>query len=802
MASQKPKKSAKKYPVPAEADDKNHLDQVNPWANASPDCLTQSGSDWYRIALSASLGGRVLHGVNTAPSMEVLGKSPYTPDETTSAGFIRWDPRTFNETSLGNRVSDQFYIHHKYRGGQTKSGALLAFDEGAWEPSLRGRARSSSLLAAGLIAHGISKTDALETVSRITSDEVDPEAVESTLLPSSHLKREMVTVSKASHRVFSQGTLQQGIIWDDSRVNLSKKVPHIAYDWGRITAVARYIAEANVQVCPVFREKAIKMDMAYHVVRGAWATVSPEDYKLYPSLFANVRKLDLAKLNVPSIKGAYKDHEKEVFVSLTRFLSNEPDHPVSDIYRGYVHLKRSAQDRVHKKQKVKIASAVNIIDNVETTHTMDDETLSRQLKLLCSSQTLLAMAVKTRSQNDRTFKRAVDNFMTTAVESNMEDKVTISRLVFDQATWVYANAAAKEMAKKLDDSEIYNRAHDLLVIQLSQLKSKLFGLKTHLDAPVVFSEEALSKLSENVRDVLSRANKAPALEIVYKKDLMTPDMMQIENTFTYDNEKTRSILEAIHSESSKVYKKVALVLLASNKQSAINAGAANYFTYIALKTLGMRLCVARSSGYIDGSVPKETYIYKAAKKLSDKFQLGKPKLRFPNYATALTLADDIESSSVLKYNIKEAVASTTVTLDLVVGDVLSGNKFVPPDDLLPEAVEELSDVDSHEYDTKELDEETNLAILERLMAEVNEEFLQDDEDLYAKGLKTYKDKAEAEKYARLNGYQTFKEAIDLIGVQAFKDDENNFTMIGRVMGAGGSKAVTKKVIKKKYQPLR
>ncbi|KAL5070664.1 hypothetical protein RYX36_021551 [Vicia faba] len=123
----------------------------------------------------------------------------------------------------------------------------MAYESGAWEPSMRSCARATSLLAAGLHAHGCTKEDAIKTVSIIASDDIDAEAIDGTLLPASHLKREMTIVSKANHRLFSRGSLQSGIIWDDSNLSLDASASTVAFDWGRVTTIARYIAEANIQ---------------------------------------------------------------------------------------------------------------------------------------------------------------------------------------------------------------------------------------------------------------------------------------------------------------------------------------------------------------------------------------------------------------------------------------------------------------------------------------------------------------------------------------------------------------------------
>lgn len=797
--------ASKKCPEPSDFADKADLDRIDPWVNVRPDCKKQTGGDWYRLFLAASLGKKAIHGVNTAPSMEVLGKVPITPDENMAVGFIRWDDRTVKPDLLGSRISDKFYAGHHYRGGQTKSGAFVAFDEGSWEPSLRTRARASAILAAGIAAHGCTKAEALETARLITSDDIDAEAVDSTMLPASHLKREMTTVAKTSHLVFTQGTLQQGILWDDSRLSLDQFAPHVAYDWGRITAIARYIAEANIQICSRFRQAALGMGIAYHIARNSWAEVSEEDFQLHPSLFSTVPRIDLAKVGVPSLKGAYLDHEQEVFVAFTRFLNTEPIHPTSEAYRGIVHLQRATKARHSKKQRVKVATISEILpDEAEThAHTMSDFEIKTTLLAATSPMDLLASAVHTRLSNDTIFRTTVERFMSAGDEltSGMIDHTC--KLVFNTATWILAGGAAKEAAKALDDQSLHGRGHDLLLTQLAKLKGELFGVATHIDTRVIFTDECMAKLRSCVRELIARSRKVASVPRAPHHYFVPPAAQEANDFVSSLGDKAPAILAELRANAAKSYKQAAMITGKEDIEGAVQKTANYMMASVAIKTLGLRTCLLRHTGYIDGSVPKETYVYKAAKKLQDKFDYGKPKLKYTNHINAQHVADDLDLSSLLLYSVKAAVAYTTQTLDFVMGELSMGHVYQAPEELMVEALEFVPGGDSPQYDTAELDGEDDLATIEAILASADEEVRAAIVDNFQKVLDTYPNPEVAEKYAILNGYENFRAAYNDLEFGAANDDENRFVLLAtsKLPPEEQPKPKRKKTTRKAYAPM-
>jgi hypothetical protein len=753
------------------------LETVDPWINGKPDANSQTGGDWYSIALSASLGGKTIHGVNTAPTMELLGKTPAGSVEHFETGHLRWDPNTTMESKLGPRISDQFYLHHQYRGGETSTGAILAFGTGSWEPSLRARARSTSMLAAGIAAHGCSKQDALTTASIIAGDQVDAEAVDATILPASHLKREMTIVAKPNHRLFSQGTIQKGISWDDHTLSVKRDMPHIAYDWGRITAIARYIAEANVQVCPKFREEAQGRGIPFHLVRNAWAAVAAEDYNLPPEMFETVRKIKIDKYGIPTLRGAYIDHESEIMASLTKFMNSEIIEPAGDAYKGLAKIYERSKRHHAKRQKIRSANTGDISDKDLISVGMSTDDVSEFLKFSQSAWTLLVSAVATRRKHDHRFNAQIEQYLrsTPAEAEYLIDNLT--RATFGKATWALCRAEVIRMTSEIKEGSERESAKSLLFIQLSKLKSKIFGLELHLDSAVYFVADVLEKMRSKTKEAVNASSKAKPMKNMTQHEIVDHEYAEIEHRLSRMDEVGRAILVKLQTEVAKTFKQAFTIMLtrqsAEDKQLAVDY----YFAYHGLKSLGIKSVTLKNSDYVDGSNPKDTYIYKACKKLAAKLQLQKPTIPQRSYANAKNIASDIQKAIKPPYNLYASVAYSTSILDDALGDLLNGIVYQPINLI---TFDEAAYTEEEEYPGQaDMRAAEDADILQAMMNEMMEDCIEPENDPYTVILNSYPSAEVAEQYAKACGYDNFQDAWIDQGDKAVFSDESDFCIRAR-----------------------
>lgn len=756
---------------------RDDLKTVDPWMYEKPNPLEQTGGDWYNILLSASLGNKIVHGVNTAPTMEVLGKAPPNTGHLYDLGRLTWDTNTSMHSKLGDRVSDQFYVHQPYRGGETATGALLAFDSSVWEPSIKARARSVSMLAAGIAAHGCSKQDALETTKIISADEVDTEAVDATILPASHLKREMTLVAKPTHRLFSQGTIQQGITWEDNHLTVRSGLPNIAYDWGRITTIARYIAEANVQICPKFRTLAKNDGIPYHIVRNAWAAVAAEDYNLPPSLFKDVPRLDIRKLGIPSLRGAYLEHEQEIMESLTRYMNTDTIQPSSEAFRGLAHIYRVAKKRQAKKRRITAARMDDIEEGLGTESLPSREVVDKHLQGVHSPWELIVCAVATRREHDPDFAMKVNRFLASSEEMQSRTVDNMSRATFARASWQLAKGEAQRLVENIEDEATQSYTFNVLLGQLSDLRSRLYNFKVHLDTPVVFTADMLDALRPITLDVLQESSSAQPIAHFTQQDILNRDMLGIGRAIAHLDDEGQSILQALQVEVADKFKH--FYKLCRNRerkyerQNAINY----YFTAHCMKSMSAKAIACRECGYVDGSNPKDTFVYRAVKKLTKKLNLKAEKFEQRAYADAKSIALSLREKVPCEYSFYEATCYALNIADEAVGDLLNGVIYEPPEDMVPE--EDYIYSDQEDGPTKMMALAQEEAFMEDSFKEMMETYEIAVLDDFTLTQNTYPSVELAERYARLNGYENFRAAFNALGERASYLEDNAFCMLAR-----------------------
>jgi hypothetical protein len=774
---------------------------LNPWLSVDPDCSKQSAGDWFTIMLTASMGGKSVHGCNAAPACEVICKANDYANVEAGVGFVRWDPKVAKRPLIGKDISDQYYKRHAFKGTVTTSGNILAYESGLWEPSMRARAKSTSLLAAGIHAHGCTLKDAIETVSIIASDEIDEEAVSSAILPASHLKREMTIVSKANHRIFSRGTIQSGIEWDDANLNISSNATSMAFDWGRVTAIARFVAEGNIQICSMFRGLAQTTGVPYYIVRDAWAYVTPTDYHLTPDLFSSVKKVDLNAYGIPSIKGAFVDHEDDVMIAITRALDKRSLVPDSDTYRSYTSLYQSAKERKARRNKIHVVSALDYAPPSPLIHNVGTQEACDIVAEASAPFNALVRAIATRKHNDPTIRNMFERLHSIGTDSDSYlealDNLTFS--IFDKGTWLLARTIGEEAMREgaqtcLTDTSYVN-------LMLGRLKVDMFGHPTHVGAEVRFSNSLLVRLRPYTKKIVMEIDEVPPVASMSQMRLAGAELNETAALIASLAGKAEKWLPTIRKDVSLTFEKWAESLSDSMVPGIIQAEANFIITSYALKHLELASCMHQTTGFVDGAAPLRSYVWGGLKKLSKIYGYMVPDPKRCLYANALMMADELDSACDLPFKMRSVVEFVTNVLNDVVGDLLVDSVYLPPSMMLENVFRDNPAPSSPGYDVDIMEDAEIEDFLSLCMGEELNKADDNTRDPYIQALNSYPSANLAEQYARANGYRDFKDAFEHVGMNTMYVDTNDYIIAAQVKIGLANRPSGSRKKRKSYDPI-
>jgi hypothetical protein len=756
------------------------VETISPWVHLSLDPKSQTGGDWYRLFLNASLGCRAAHGVNTSPSCEVLCKANRAQIESDNYGLISWDDTKKAPSILGADISDMFYTHSQYRGNITASGSILAYESGLWEPSMRKRARSSALLAAGLVVHGKTNVEACNIVSRLTCEPIDIEAVDNAVIPASHLKREMVIVSKASHRVFGRGTIQCGITWDDNRLSSRACSQNMAFDWGRITAIARYIAEANIQNCKMFTYHAKARGIPFTVVRNSWAYVSEADYHLPSSIFSDVPKLDLKRFGIPSLVGTFIGHEVEVMRALNRGSKFMDVVPENEAFRAYLKMHKEARSRRGRRGSRRIPSISDAREvNIEE-HSLTEDQLQAALEGGLILKEALVTAIASRRQTEDSLDKLLREVALVVPESEPDytpvDKAT--KLIYDRSTWILARFVAESALREKGPEDDVDRGYllDRITSKLSDMKAEIVGYRTHLETGLFLSTSQVSKLRLQTISYAQKSEKSKGRVTFSQRSLASA---QLRNTALalggigeHQEETMRELKSTIASRYEDWYSQVL-----SDPDANVKENLA-YFAYIQsfLADITPTTCYQKESGYIEGTVPRKSYVYQGLLRTAADYQFTPPKMQHSTYSTAYQLAQELDSSGTVPYSVTDAVDEVLKIADEVVGDLMLGRLWQPDVDTFYDARMMFAAPLSPQYDDNMLREEEAHTTLGIYLAEIEEKRKRLVKEGYEDCLNTYPNPTMAEEIAKANGYPNLRAAYEVLGTEAEYTETSKFVM--------------------------
>jgi hypothetical protein len=261
------------------------------------DCVNQSGGDWYRALLALSNGGKVMHGVNTAPACETLGFAP--GDETTAGVVVEvGDKNVFLD---GVDQEDEFAPRAgtDFTGHTTSSPFEDLLDTDDWLPSSEKRANAAFRLAACAEAVGQPWDEIEDGLAAITGERVPLDDVRDVVSQVGSIKRLVGATEKANHAVFSPGSFQRSVSVDLNQMSGEKFGPEKAIDWARLVVIARVTAQMNYVCSPRYRRVSRGKQLKYLLVKGAWSSADPNLHRL--PKFDTGPKVDLKPFGVAPI---------------------------------------------------------------------------------------------------------------------------------------------------------------------------------------------------------------------------------------------------------------------------------------------------------------------------------------------------------------------------------------------------------------------------------------------------------------------------------------------------------------------
>jgi len=738
-------------------DEKTVLDAyADPFFDVEWDCEEQTGGDWYMLALTASLGGKAIHGLNCAPTCETLAKVPYEVANKRTHGLIKIDDSVRAMDGAGDDYDMQQFKHPNFKGVQTTAGTMLAFDQGAWEPSVRTRAREASFLAAGIAAHTSDASMAVAVVSKIVADEVDEEAVHVASIPVSHLKREVVAVNKGSHRLFSRGNFQKSVVWEDQNLNQDSLPPQAAMDWARVTTIARYIAEANARYDGKFKEIAKVRGIPFQIIKGSWAYVAPGDFIPDAGAFADVPDYDARRLRVPSLRDVYSGHQMDVLAAANHALSRSAYDTSPLSTEALLRMVSAVRERTSKKKKV-VSRGTEELAEI-TAHRFDAQGAADAVVRSTTAFTEYAAAASRMLHGNKPAMKLAKVLVSDLREGvfNHQKAHELAPHLFGQGVW---SDALTEMASKLLSVEVART-------RLARLKRSWTKSSLMLDVPIAFHGNMLRKLEEATGTVAKVAIIKPAPKVntlavgLNDRALTGVLMVHAASSFARQHLGTSKELWASRYESwSEAY--AANPAEYAYEKSVMYGTAASAFRDLTVDTILMV-----ESRFVDGSAPKKSYIFRAAKAYSRKRRLSPPKNFDRTFTSALDIARKLDDQYDAEIRFEDVEEFCFHRMSEFATDLLG--KEIPE---VPEDPDDLEEYQEEEYDAGEAEGDYD-EMDDLLFGDYEEESLE------SKVFRTYDSMEIADVFARANGYLDFQDAFAVLGEKARNDPETEYTMKG------------------------
>lgn len=742
------------------ADPNNEADDLkHPFLELGYDPNSQTGADWYRVMLAASMGGVEVHGINVTPCVETLAKT----DEEFALKHVhgrlklhdncKLVPNTWDEDDLCN----QPYAGRPYHGYVSSSMIEMAFDEDEWAPAARSRSKNAVTLAATMYAQTGDMDNALGFASYASYSEITAELVECVVLPEQIGKRDVILTNKPSHNVYSTGAIQRAIIWEDQNLGNELIHKHIAIDWARVTAIARYIAEANSKYDPNFRTYAKERGVPYVLISGAWATVSSEDYRIkVPEEVFDLKGI-LSDLGIKPIDTAITEHTDSMLVAMNRSLAKLSGEGMSasasellKLIEG-VKLKRS---NIHKKKTMATHTPTLV---GKTVHSIDTGMASQIVRDSSTSMDHLKDAAYALYHGDRDLMKKLSVVLTSG--SNQVQKLVsdiagalISKAVFTRAYMSLARSLGNDATALDRMTRLYRITHSF-----SGSLNADPPLNVTPKEPAVFTMNVLAKhvLYGKAPAIIDRAvipTMRAATGVTAVKNVLNYAKTTLENARSHWGDRYEAKSKVIRSGQGKDWKFLSIAYAAASSH---------------MRAITAADLLSPSTYYIDMANIGNSYLLKSANNFARK-RRQKPlvptnKLDITEVVKSL---DDYYKPDVTFKAVVEFVASKVEPL---AQDIVHA--------LQPDISDDESGVDELMEDTLDT---ARVASNSSAKSSFTLGFSFNTptapfKPSYESVLRTYCNLEEANEHAVINGFDDFGAAYEALGEKARMDEESAYS---------------------------
>lgn len=733
---------------------------ASPFDEIPLDFDNQTGADWYAMMLTASFGGKQVHGHNFTPSCETLSKVSFDAASRQCHGKIRIDKRVTAVEPYSTDTKYAQYSGRAFRGVKTLAASYLAYDSGNWEPSSRKRAKATAKLAAGIALSTGSVEEGCRVASIVSGSVVPQEVVSNTMLPLSVFRRDVAALHTTDQRLYSTVNWQRAVVWEDQNLASEKMSPHAAVDWGRITTIARYIGEANAKYDPKFCYVAEKVGVPYQIVRGAWAYVTDNDYDA--STFSVPPELQLKYLpkHIPKLEHAYKDHVESLVLALRGQSEYLDSDNCSKQAEQILRLLENIRVKPAKSKWVS-STGTDIIGELKS-HSFSVQRDSARMSAASTAADAYYEIAAELVSNSPQLRQLARNIVTSAkigVSATGDLNVVASR-VMRHDVWVLAHNL---LARRLDSPSLAQE-------RLAKLKRSFTGSSVPWGVDLGLSAIARMASRAPVITVCKRA-LLPAVPVI-EGPLVLPTARQMEAVGAYQRAAAfaRKHIDETARAWSKRYEAWSRTWAKSETPGRQEKAVRYSALAAAFGAITVDSVLSPTTGYTDTSNPANTYLGRMAKNYARKRRLTMPRLPCTPMASMSEIALLLDN----QYN--------------------PSVKFADVEKLVRDRLKMFAEDLVQEVEPREGAVEEPPAVVVRVKKEVDEEKRRKARELYEfmmsmsynpdapktinDVLKSYQSIDIAERHAVANGYKTFQAAFDALGEKARYDEETDFTRKG------------------------
>jgi len=721
------------------------------WDNVEFDPENQTGGDWYRMLLSASLGGKVIEGLACSGTSEVLCKTTHAFAANHAAGSVKVTPNSKAIEAIDREGKIVASTNRKFRGVTKANSFVVATEDVVWNNSHTTRVKTASVLAASMTAMGVSSGAATVVASQILGEEIDERITDNVIIPLSTLKHEAASDAKRKNTVFYADHVVQTIQWEDTTLQSRLVTERDAVDWGRITAIAKYIGIANAEVDPDFVEIASSVGVPYLIIKDHWAEVSTVPY------------IAAGTANIVIPDGMPNLHSTAISEEIITTLVNSIKVTLADLDTDSSTV--ALKDLLSKMRKVKTNSAPKLLTMDTKTdvlagviaHKVDAKGAAKILIGTDSAYNAIRDSIITIADDDPTVQPIIAKYALLTGRSRDEEKIVILKEFADKViTNEMFVAALARLSKTLGD---INTAK----YRLSKAKRSLLMNSSAWSDRVRVTSTMMPQLKTVLVPALKYLTRGNAGMMLPPKAMVNPDAVILVSQRADQLKLATEYLEEAkaywinrYEMSSETERKIKL-----NKDMAVKYATAAK----ALKMLKPEWLMSWSSNYIPVELVKESYVYASAKayirKRAEYDRLIEPRdwMTAMDYAEHLDiyLRPDVSFVSVLEF--------VTGKIHHLAGDFIIQRVFTPEEEA--EKVAKKARIDAWDEDA--------VAKIFRAMEERSGTFSHASKVTLTNVKGSWTDMGDCEAAARANNFKDFDAAFKALGEKAAFDDENEFT---------------------------